>query len=242
MIGLRYMHNVAAAFADVTARIAVAAEGAGRNPRDVTLVAVSKTRTVDETQAAIEAGARHLGENYIQELVDKHSALGLGPQGDLQWHAIGHVQRNKVKYITPFCGLIHSLDSTRLADEINRRAVQADRVQGVLIQVNIAREDTKFGVAAGDAAQLAEHVCELPNTQLRGLMSMTPYDISQDEARRHFAGLRELSQRLAANLPEGAMQDLSMGMTQDYETAVQEGATLVRVGTAIFGARQNTHA
>ncbi len=231
------MSNITDALAEVRGRIEAAAQRADRPGSDVTLVAVSKTRTVEETREAIDAGAVDLGENYVQEMVEKWRALGTEPGRELRWHAIGHIQRNKVKYIAPFCHLIHSIDSTRLADEVNKRAGQAERTQPVLIELNIAQEDSKFGATADGARALAEYVAGLPHIELQGLMAMTPYDISADESRAYFAQVRELSETLGANLPRAAMQALSMGMTQDYEVAVEEGATIVRVGTAIFGHR-----
>jgi pyridoxal phosphate enzyme (YggS family) len=180
----------------------------------------------------------HLGENYVQELVDKRGLLGGGQHEPPLWHAIGHLQRNKVKYLVGQCALIHSLDSPRLADEMNQRAEQVGGAQPVLIEVNIAGEDTKFGVQPRDVEALAQYLAQLGSVRLQGLMAMTPYQAGADEARRYFGEVRELASRLGRNLPEGAMATLSMGMTQDFEIAVEQGATLVRVGTAIFGERR----
>ena len=234
------MQTIAAAYEAVRERVAAAAARSGRTPEAVTLVAVSKTRSVEEIMQVLEAGARDLGENYVQELVAKRKARAAKGPRDLRWHVIGTLQRNKVKYIAPFCALIHSLDSRALADEIERRAAQCDRKQPVLIEVNIAGETSKSGVSPAEAQELAEYVVGLTHVELRGLMTMTPYGASETECRRCFASLRQLGERLGRDLPPGAMAELSMGMTQDYEWAVEEGATIVRVGTAIFGPRSTT--
>lgn len=232
------MTSITAQFEEVRQRIGAAATRVGREPDDVTLVTVTKTRTPDEIEQAISAGATDLGENYVQELVAKREALVQRGHEAVRWHAIGHLQRNKVKYLAPLCHLIHSVDSARLADEIEARAAQHDRRQGVLIEVNAAGEASKFGVSPGEAGGLAQHVAGLAHVDLRGLMTMTPYGAGADESRRWFSALRELAEKLGRELPAGAMAELSMGMTQDYEHAVVEGATIVRVGTAIFGARR----
>lgn len=231
------MTSITARFEEVRQRIGAAAARAGREPDDVTLVTVTKTRTLDEIEQAIGAGATDLGENYVQELVAKREALMQRGHEAVRWHAIGHLQRNKVKYLVPLCHLIHSVDSARLADAIEARAAQHDRRQGVLIEVNAAGEASKFGVSPEEAGRLAQHVAGLAHVDLRGLMTMTPYGAGADESRRCFSALRELAEKLGRELPAGAMAELSMGMTQDYEHAVLEGATIVRVGTAIFGAR-----
>lgn len=232
------MPDIAAAYQEVAQRMALAAARAGRAPDTVTLVAVSKTRSAPEIREAIEAGARDLGENYVQEMVDKHE-LFAGEAIDLRWHAIGHLQRNKVRFIAPFCALVHSVDSPRLADEIGVRAAAHGHTQPVLLEVNIAAEDSKTGAAVESVPELAQHVADLPNVELRGLMAMTPYGAPDHVLRRLFSATRELAERIGRDLPPGSMDQLSMGMSQDYEIAVEEGATLVRVGTAIFGARQS---
>ena len=232
------MTSIAAALEDVTERITAAGVRAGRDPDAVTLVTVTKTRTSEEIEQALRAGAADLGENYVQELVAKRQALAERGHDAIRWHAIGHLQRNKVKYLLPLCHLIHSVDSARLADEIQARAAQHDARQGVLLEVNVAGEASKFGVSPEEAGRLAQHVAGLEHVQLRGLMAMTPYGAGADESRRWFSALRGLAERLGRALPAGAMAELSMGMTQDYEQAVVEGATIVRVGTAIFGERR----
>jgi pyridoxal phosphate enzyme (YggS family) len=230
------MSRIADALEQVRGRIAAAAARAGRDPADVTLVAVSKTRSVEETLEAVGAGAVDLGENYVQELVAKREDLQRR-EIPVRWHFIGHLQRNKVRFLAPFCALVHAVDDLELARELDRRAGQHGRRQPVLLEVNIAGEESKFGVAPEQAAALAEGVAGLANVELRGLMAMTPLGAVGHEASRLFAQVRDLSHDLGKNLPPGAMRDLSMGMTQDFEAAVEQGATLVRVGTAIFGPR-----
>ncbi len=223
----------------VRERIAEAAGRAGRRPEEVTLVAVTKTHPPEVALEAVRAGALDLGENYAQELVAKKEALeAAGVQG-VRWHFIGHLQRNKVKYIAPFIHLIHSVDSLRLGQEISKRAQQAGRRIPVLIEVNVSGEETKFGVPPEQVRELAEGLLELEGVELQGLMTMAPIAEDPEQVRPIYRRLRELAEELAASgLPEQSMRHLSMGMTQDFEVAVEEGATIVRVGTAIFGPRR----
>lgn len=219
----------------VQQRIAEAAERVGRDPADVNLVAVSKTRAVDEIRAVAEAGVRDFGENYVQELEEKAEALA---DLDLRWHAIGHLQTNKVRRIADFVALIHSVDSPRVAGEIDRRAEAAGRQVPVLLQANVSGEESKFGVAEDEAFGLAEKLVEFESAKLLGLMTMPPYCEDPEGNRPYFVELRRLRDRLIERgIPVECMQHLSMGMTCDLETAVEEGATFVRVGTAIFGPR-----
>jgi PLP dependent protein len=231
------------ALAEVRQRMAQAALRAGRAPDSVRLVAVSKTRPVAVITEALAAGQLDFGENYVQELVHKHQELVPGhqelvePPEPLRWHFIGHLQRNKVRFIAPFCHLVHAVDSVPLGEEINRRAGECGRCLPVLLEVNLAGEATKFGLSPGEVAGVAQQLAGLPSLALTGLMAMTPLGASHDEARRLYGMARELAERLAADLPPGACRELSMGMTQDFEAAIEQGATLVRVGTAIFGSR-----
>jgi pyridoxal phosphate enzyme (YggS family) len=231
------MHDIATALAEVRTRIARAAGRAGRSPDDIRLVVVTKTRSAEEIAQAAAAGATDLGENYVQELVAKREALVRLGFPDLRWHMIGHLQRNKVRFLAPFCALIHAVDSSRLGAEISARAQAQGRRQAVLVEVNIAAEATKFGLAPEEVAAVAEGLAALPGVELQGLMAMVPYGAPEAEARERLAAVRELAEQLAPSLPPGAMSQLSMGMSQDFEVAVEEGATLVRVGTAIFGRR-----
>ena len=219
----------------VEERIASAAERAGRAPVDVTVVAVSKTRTIDEILRVVEAGAVDLGENYAQEMVEKADALD---GANVRWHAIGHLQTNKVRQIADFVSLVHSVDSLRVGEEIDRRAAQAGRAIAFLLQVNVSGEDSKFGVSEEDACSLALELEALEHSRLVGLMTMPPYCEDPEQNRPHFVRLRKLRDRLVdRGVNAASLRHLSMGMTCDYEVAVEEGATIVRVGTAIFGPR-----
>jgi pyridoxal phosphate enzyme (YggS family) len=218
--------------AAVEAEIARAARAAGRDPAEVGLVAVSKKHPVDRIRAALAAGARRFGENYAQELAAKASEI---TDPAVEWHFIGHLQRNKVKLVVGTAALIHAVDSDRLLRAIDRRAGEAGIVQPLLIEVNVAGEASKSGIAPDRAAPLVDLAGELAAVRLDGLMTMPPWADRPDDNRRHFAALRELAGRLATGAQP--LQTLSMGTTSDYACAVEEGATLVRVGTAIFGPR-----
>ena len=208
---------------EVLARIERACERSGRDPAQVTLVAVTKGHAPEEIRRRIlEHDHRILGENRVQEWRDKVEALGPG----IAWHLIGHLQRNKVRYLDGVA-LIHSLDSERLADALEAEGARRDRVFPVLLQVNVAGEANKYGVAPPAAAELARHVTELAHVELRGLMTMAPYADDPEASRPVFRGLRRLGDTLG--LPR-----LSMGMSGDFEVAVEEGATWVRIGSALF--------
>jgi PLP dependent protein len=226
--------TIAEALREVRARIDAAAGAAGRDPSSVQLVAVSKTHPASAVREAYEAGQRDFGENYVQELVEKAEALRDLP--DVRWHLIGHLQRNKAKQVAPLVSLLHTVDGVELARELAKRLTAAapGRVLPVLVEVSIAGEAQKHGVAPEALAELLEGIEALPALKLRGLMCVPPFTEAADEARPHFERLVRLRDELggAARLPE-----LSMGMTHDLEQAVAAGATLVRVGTAIFGAR-----
>lgn len=218
-------HNVAA----VRERIARACALAGRNPEEIILIAVSKTVDVARIQQAILAGIDHFGENYYQEAREKIPAI----QAPVHWHFIGHLQKNKARGVVPLFEWIHTVDDLELAQEIDRRAQAVGKQQRVLIEVNIAREPQKYGVAPEEALSLAERIAQLPNVRLEGFMGMAPIVEQAEQARPYFAELR----RLFEQLPRANRVHLSMGMTQDFEVAIEEGATMVRIGTAIFGAR-----
>ena len=211
-----------------------ACEESGRNREDVTLIAVSKTKPVEMLQEAYNTGCRDFGENKVQELVDKYEVL---PK-DIRWHMIGHLQRNKVKYIVDKVYLIHSVDSLRLAEEISKEAVKKNVTVDILIEVNAAGEETKFGTSVEEAKQLVRDAAKLPNVHIKGLMTIAPIVEKAEENRQFFQQLKKLSVDIAAeNIDNVSMEVLSMGMTGDYSVAVLEGATLVRVGTGIFGER-----
>jgi pyridoxal phosphate enzyme (YggS family) len=216
----------------VMEKIENAARKIGRDPNEIKLVAVSKTAEVARIMEAIEAGVSILGENYVQEAQKKIEEIGR----PVSWHFIGHLQTNKAKYAIRLFDMIHSLDSVPLAEELNRRAEQADRVMEVMIEVNLSKEATKFGTDEEVVVNLAKRIQNLNHLSLEGLMTMPPYFDSPELSRPYYIALRELKEKM---VKEGVpMKDLSMGMSNDFEIAIEEGATYVRVGTAIFGARK----
>ena len=214
--------------------ITEACKRSGRNPEEVTLIAVSKTKPVSMIEEAIQAGQTVFGENKVQELCSKYEVL---PK-NLTWHLIGHLQRNKVKYIADKAASIHSVDSLRLAETIDQEGKKHNRVIPVLIEVNVAEEDTKFGVTVEETLPLIEEISKLSNIQVKGLMTIAPYVDNPEENRPVFRRLKKLSVDIdSKNMNNVYMDILSMGMTNDYQVAVEEGATMVRVGTGIFGER-----
>ena len=216
-------------------RIETAAAASGRRPEDVQLLAVSKTVPVEKLLAAIDLGVTVFGENYVQEAREKFNALYAHP---LSWHFIGHLQSNKAKYVVKIFDLIHSVDSLKLAREIDKQAGKIGKIQSVLVQVNIAEEKSKSGILMEDTTQLVIEMSQLAHLEVKGLMTMPPYFNAPEKVRPYFRALRQLRDRLRAmEIPGVAMDALSMGMTGDFEVAIQEGATLVRIGTAIFGER-----
>lgn len=228
------MGTVAENLNAVKERIAKAAARVGRDPESISLVAVTKTVPVERIHEAIAAGQRVFGENRVQEAQDKVQALG----HDVQWHLIGHLQRNKVRFVCELFDLIHSVDSLPLAQDIDRRAAQCGIVMPILIQVNIGDETTKTGVAIPDALSLVRDIAGLSHVAIRGLMCIPPALEDPEEVRPYFTQLRTLAEQIdQARLPEVTMTELSMGMSHDYEVAIEEGATMVRVGSAIFGPR-----
>ncbi len=214
-------------------RIARAAARAGRNPDDVVLVGASKKVPAERIGMALDAGLQHIGENFVQEAMKKYDVIGRRAT----WHFIGHLQRNKVKYVIPRFEVIESVDSERLAREIDKRAKQAGRTMRILLQVNVGDETTKFGVAPEEADELAGCIDGLDALKLEGVMAMPPMVADPEDARRYFVTVRELRDAIEANRPGIKLQHLSMGMTHDFEVAIEEGATIVRVGTGIFGPR-----
>lgn len=207
----------------------------GRDAETVRLVAVSKTRPVEDLQEAYACGCRDFGENKVQELVEKYEAM---PK-DIRWHMIGHLQRNKVKYIVDKVYLIHSVDSVRLAEEISKEALKKNVTVSVLVEVNVAGEESKFGTMAEEAVSLVEEIAKLPGICVKGLMTIAPYVENAEENRLYFAKLKQIYVDIIhKNIDNVCMEELSMGMTGDYEVAISEGATYVRVGTGIFGERQ----
>lgn len=210
---------------------------AGRDFKNVTLIAVSKTKPIEMLREAYKAGARDFGENKVQELMDKIPEM---PE-DIRWHMIGHLQRNKVKYIVGKVYMIHSVDSLKLAEEISKEAVKKQVMVKILIEVNVAEEESKFGVKVSDTAVLAEEIAKLPGISVEGLMTIAPFVDNPEKNRLYFQKLKQLSVDIKEkNIDNVNMNVLSMGMTGDYSVAVQEGATCVRVGTGIFGERDYT--
>ena len=222
---------------EVRKNIAAACARSGRDPGSVTLIAVSKTKPVALIREAMNENVIDFGENKPQELREKCDILGTGPR----WHMIGHLQRNKVKYVVGRACMIHSVDSVRLAREVSDEAVRKGIVLPVLAEVNIAGEDTKFGLKADETEEAVREMALLPGIRICGLMTIAPYVKDPEENRVHFRNLRNLSIDIGyKNIDNVNMCELSMGMTGDYEVAIEEGATFVRVGTGIFGERDYT--
>ncbi|MFC1857560.1 YggS family pyridoxal phosphate-dependent enzyme [Thermodesulfobacteriota bacterium] len=219
----------------IRGRIAEAAQACGRDPESIRLVAVSKTMPAEKVREAISAGVTILGENYIQEARGKISTLSSHP---VSWHFIGHLQRNKAKYAVKLFDLIHSVDSIKLARELDKQALKITKIQPILIQVNMGMEATKSGAAEADTLKLVEEISRLEHVSVNGLMTIPPYFDAPERVRPFFSGLRTLRDRIKKeDIPNVTMEELSMGMTGDFEAAIEEGATLVRIGTAIFGKR-----
>ncbi len=220
--------------AQVRENIRKACEKSGRDPKEVTLLAVSKTMPASVLEEAYHAGNRAFGENKVQEIMDKSPVL----PGDIQWHMIGHLQRNKVKYIVDKVCLIHSVDSLRLAEEISIQAGKKHVEADILVEVNIAQEESKFGVAPEETAKLAQEIAKLPHIHVKGLMAVAPFVEDPEDNRKYFQKIYNLSVDIQQlNTDNISMAVLSMGMTGDYMVAIEEGATIVRVGTGIFGER-----
>ncbi len=223
--------------------ISVAARKSGRDPLTIRLVVVTKLQPIETVRAAIEAGAQILGENYAEEGAAKIAAVG--PQTGVEWHMIGHVQSRKAGLVAEHFDLIHSLDSMRLAERLNRSAAEAGRNLPALLEFNVSGEKSKHGWAAAEEGHWAEllpeinNIAALPHLKVRGLMTMPPLSTDPEAGRRYFQRLRRLRDFLAARVPTATWQELSMGTSADFVVAVEEGATLVRVGQAILGPRPN---
>lgn len=218
----------------VEEKVAAAAERSGRKREDVLLLAVSKTKPVEVIREAVDCGLTSLGENKVQEIMEKYEPMGPG----VHWHLIGHLQTNKVKYIIDKVDMIHSVDSLRLAEEIDKRGAAKDIVIPVLIEVNMADEESKFGVKPEEVENLLRQLSQLEHISVKGLMTVAPFVEEPEENRVYFRKMRELLVDMnAKKIDNITMDQLSMGMTGDYEVAIEEGATIVRVGTGIFGER-----
>lgn len=227
------MSQIARNLEEIRRRLVAAAERAGRDPGEVRLVAVTKTVDLGRLKEAVAAGQTHFGENYLQEAKAKIATLGPG----LTWHFIGHLQSNKAKAAVEFFHLIHSVDRLRLAQALEAAAARLQKVQDILIQVNLAGEATKSGAAPGEVADLLKEIKKMPHLRVLGLMTLPPWLPDPEAVRPYFRALRELRDRLQEDGVAKELPELSMGMTGDFEVAVEEGATLVRLGTAIFGER-----
>ncbi|MDE6568771.1 MAG: YggS family pyridoxal phosphate-dependent enzyme [Lachnospiraceae bacterium] len=218
----------------VQSKIEAACKRSGRDPKEVTLIAVSKTKPISMIQEAIEAGKKEFGENKAQEMKEKQETL----QKDLKWHFIGHLQTNKVKYVVGRAALIHSVDSLHLAEAIEKESAKQNLISDILLEVNVAQEASKFGLKPEEVESLVREIAKFPHTHVCGLMTIAPYVENPEENRDIFCKLKKLSVDIATkNIDNIDMSVLSMGMTGDYEVAIEEGATHVRVGTGIFGER-----
>ncbi|MBE7023917.1 MAG: YggS family pyridoxal phosphate-dependent enzyme [Clostridia bacterium] len=220
----------------VLSQINSAAESSGRNRDEVKLVAVTKTYGADLINEAIEKGVTDIGENRVQEIMEKYEAVL-----PVKWHLIGHLQKNKVKYIIDKVELIHSVDSFELAKEIDKHAKKIDKVQNILLEVNVSGEESKFGIRPEECEELCCRISELENVKIQGLMTIAPFVDDKELLEEVFGGLSQLAEKVREkNIPGVSMDELSMGMTNDFSIAIGKGATMVRVGTGIFGKRDYT--
>jgi PLP dependent protein len=216
-------------------RIIEVCQRCGRSAEDIQLLAVSKTFSATAIHEAIAAGQKDFGENYVQELREKREVFS---DSDVRWHFIGHLQSNKVKYLAEYVHLIHSVDNVELGIEIDKRAAKVGRIQDVLVEVHTTDEATKYGVAPEQTIALIKDLALLPNVRVRGLMTMGPFADDPNQSRSSFRQVGELKQQIEREgIERVAMEQLSMGMTHDFEVAIEEGTTIVRIGTAIFGTR-----
>ncbi len=210
------------------------AKACGRDPKEITLIAVSKTKPLENIEELIEIGVEDFGENKVQELCDKYEHVSQ----PVRFHLIGHLQTNKVKYIVDKACLIHSVDSLKLAQTIQKEAAKKQVIAQILIEVNVAEEDSKFGLHTEDVIPFIQEISTMPNLHVNGLMTIAPFVDDPEDNRKYFRTLKQLSLDITSkNIDNIDMNVLSMGMTNDYKVAIEEGATMVRVGTAIFGAR-----
>lgn len=209
-------------------------EKVGRDPKEVTLIAVSKTKPYTAIEEALPSGVLDYGENKVQELTEKYEIL---PK-DIRWHMIGHLQRNKVKYLVGKVELIHSVDSLRLANQIETEFAKKNEIANILIEVNMANEESKFGITSETTEQLVREISKLDHVRIKGLMTIAPYTDNPETNREYFRNMKKLSVDITEkNIDNVSMNVLSMGMTGDYQVAIEEGATMIRVGTGIFGER-----
>jgi len=216
----------------INEKIKKAALKANRNPQEIKLVAVTKTATIEQIKEAISAGVKIIGENKVQEGKEKYQILS----ADIEWHLVGHLQTNKVKYAIEIFDFIHSVDSIKLAKEIDRRSLQFGMITNVLVEVNVSGEETKYGIKSEEVEPFLKEISEFSRIKVRGLMTIAPIAEDKEEVRPYFRKLRELSKEIKSkNIKNVKMDYLSMGMTDDFEVAIEEGANMVRIGRGIFG-------
>ena len=216
-------------------RIADVCERSGRNPDDITLIAVSKTVNADRAREAVEAGILNLGENRVQELTDKYEKLS---DTEVKWHMIGHLQKNKVKYIIDKVELVHSVESVELANEINKRAEKNNLKVNILVELNIGEEESKFGISEESVYDFVKSLEQFENINVLGIMTVAPLAEDPEEIRWVFKKMKVIFDKLSSmNIKNSNMKFLSMGMTNDFEIAIEEGANIIRIGTAVFGER-----
>ncbi len=228
------MSHIAENIKVLEAKVAAAAERSGRKREDILLLAVTKTQPVEEIRQAVACGLSSLGENKVQEIMDKYEPMGEG----VQWHLIGHLQSNKVKYIIDKVDMIHSVESLKLAEEIEKRGAAKDIVMDILVEVNIADEESKDGITPQNAEAFIRELAKMAHLRVRGLMTVAPFVENSEDNREYFRQMKQLQVDINAKKIDNVVMDvLSMGMTGDYEVAIEEGATIVRVGTGIFGER-----
>jgi len=223
-------------WSEINNNIISTAKKCNRNVNDITVVAVAKTKPLSLVELALNAGIRNIGENYVQELLEKHNQIDY-TKFSPNWHFIGHLQRNKVKYIIDFVSLIHSVDSFELAQEISKQAEKINRNIDILIQVNTSFEESKFGCPPSDTLKLFEKISNLKNISIKGLMTIGSFSNDESIIRREFKLLRQKFDEINKEFPERNIHHLSMGMSGDYQIAIEEGATLIRIGTTLFGER-----
>lgn len=228
------MEHIKQNIAEIEQRIEEAAKKSGRKREDILLLAVSKTIDVPHIKQAVDCGLKELGENRVQEILEKYEPMG----ENVSWHLIGHLQTNKVKYIIDKVKMIHSVDSMKLAEEISRRAKQANVIMDILVEVNMAGEESKFGVSPEETLSLVQNIALLDNICIKGLMTVAPFVDNPEENRDCFRRMKQLLVDINKEKIDNVhMNVLSMGMSNDFEVAIEEGATIVRVGTSIFGKR-----
>ena len=221
---------------DILKKIDDTCKKTGRNSKDITVIAVSKTVDSKRAKEAVEAGVENLGENRVQELVKKYDELA---DTDIKWHMIGHLQKNKVKYIIDKTVLIHSVVSIELAEEINKRAIKNNLTSNVLIELNIGEEESKFGINEDNIYDFVKNMEQFENIKVLGLMTVAPFCEDPEDVRWVFKKMKNINDKISTmNLRNTEMKYLSMGMTNDYEVAIEEGSNIIRIGTAIFGARK----